>query len=307
MRGRSRSARTWPEILASVDAMSAVDPPMTEPSESTAVAHARTFERNEETSAKMLAAIERNVSDAATRSGLDKFIESRRARRTELLELEDQLEDDRTAMERVVDGLWALTWSVALLLALLPFPTFDVPTALGAVAAVCALTGAIATHARRTRHDPEWRGGLLTIAALTLAAPLATVVRILLDEGRTTFGTATVVGLAVEVTAALLLAILALLAGSPAHAAARRDRAPDSHRKDARRRQDEVERRMQELTDLLEEDDTPAYRAALAERDPAADRVTRAIVVEAIRVLYEREQIDADEAEWMLREALGRR
>lgn len=49
----------------------------------------------------------------------------------------------------------------------------------------------------------------------------------------------------------------------------------------------------------------PAHlRAALADRDPVIARSSHHTVLEAIRILFDREEIDGDEAAWMLREAL---
>ncbi|RUQ98176.1 hypothetical protein [Labedella endophytica] len=309
--------RTWPHVLAAVPEAAPLGglTAAPEPAASAITALARTTKRDDETPADLLAAIEYEVSEPATRTALDAMRAWRDEQRRERERLDELAPvDDRPWLEQVIDRLWTATPAVPLAFALQPMnpgTTFDVLVAIGAAGAVLAAGRVAAVQAGRTRKLPEWRGLLLVIAFAMLAAPAVTLGRIAVAGDSLTHGPVTTASLVVQAVAGLLVVALALRAPRAAeHAARRREqrasdpRAPADPRGDF---SDDVEDRMDALDAAVAELAPDRLRSALMGRDSGIARGSRATVVDAICVLFERDQIDADEAEWMLREALAER
>lgn len=296
--------RTWQSILAAVPEATPVGGLIAAPE---AVAtrtarRARKLTRNNKTSAELLATVEMEVSEPATREALSTMREHTSRRTSALLddEMSDDSPDERPWLQKRLEGWWLALPMMAAAFMVLPFRgadySLDFPVAVSATAALLGAARIIAVQSGRTKEESTSRGELILPVLLLIAAPIISGVRILLMNGVNDFGLITAVGIPIQILSAVVVVVVT--ARTP-----RRDAIADE---DEDLNEDEENERNRYVA-LHEEAETEArshLRAALAGRDPAVARGSRHTVVEAIRVLHEREQIDDDDAEWMLREAL---
>jgi hypothetical protein len=307
MRRRRPAPPTWDEIIARVEDVGMPRPDSTSPRARAAVEFARALDRAYAEPADVLAAIEREVSEPATRDRLDEMIRQRHDERMELDELDDlEVPDERTRLERIVDVLPAIVAVLGVLALVLPLRLIPVELiiAVNTVVALLTVIGALAVTLRPSRRGGTWQAPILELALLDGALLVIGLIRILASDSAADSGVATIVGLSTQVVVVLALLVLAV--------AFRKRASLDQHHHDPNddRSPEVVEydravARIDELERAAEEDGPGLLRAALVMRDPIDARATRGGVVEAIRALYELDQIDDAEAEWMLREALG--
>jgi hypothetical protein len=298
---------TWDEIIGRVGGVGMPEPDTTSPPARAAVEFARSIDRAYMEPADMLAAIEREVSEPETQMRLDAMIRQRHQERMELLELDDlEAPDERTRLERIVDALPAVVAVLGVLALALPLGMIPVDVLVIIHTAVVLLTviGALVVTIRSSRRSGTWEPPIFELALLDGALLAIVLIRLLASDSSADSGLTTTIGLTTHGAAVVALLVLAV---------ASRKRAPRDqlHHDPIADRSPEVVgydraiARIDELERAAEEDGPGLLRAALVMRDPIAARSTRGGVVGAIRVLYELDQIDDVEAEWMLRDALG--
>jgi hypothetical protein len=301
--------RPWQTIITSIPEATPVGglSAAPEPAASKVARYAHKLNRTDETPADVLAALEYEVSEPATRDALDTMREWRAAQRTEMERL-DALEapdaaDDQPWREKLTENIWVGLPMLAVAVVLLPLRdglVFDVPVAVSAAASLLAAIRIAFVQTGRTTEPPEVRGMLLLPAALALAAPIIGVARVMLAGPSSDFGTVTVIGFGVQVVAALIIVAFTVRAEKTRATPASAAHTPEDAFYEV------IEQRIDALYEQVTEQAPLHLRAALTGRDPGVARSTRHTIVDAIRVLHERGEVDSDEAEWMLREALAR-
>jgi hypothetical protein len=301
--------RPWHTIVASIPEATPVGglAAVPEPVASKFARYAQNLNRTDETPADVLASLEYEVSEPATRDALDTMRDWRAAQRKEMERLDaldaPDASDDRPWREKLTDNIWVGLPMLAVAVVLLPLRggrAFDVPVAVSAAASLLAAIRIAFVQTGRATEPPEVRGTLLLPAALALAAPMIVVARVMLAGPSSDFGTVTVIGFGVQVVAALVVVALTVRAEKTRAGPASAEHTPEDAFYEV------IEQRIDALYEQVKEQAPLHLRAALAGRDPGIARSSRHTIVDAIRVLHERGEVDSDEAEWMLREALTR-
>jgi hypothetical protein len=283
------------------------EPDTTSPPARAAVEFARSIDRAYMEPADMLAAIEREVSEPESQARLDAMIRRRNEERMELLELDDlEAPDERTRLERIVDALPAIVAVLGLLAVALPLGLIPVDLLVTIHTAVVLLTviGGFAATIRVSRRGGTWEAPIFELALLDGALLAIMLIRLLASDSSADSGAVTTIGLTTHGVAIVALLVFAV--------ASRKRASRDQHHHDPIAdgapevvAYDRAVARIDELERAAAEDGPHLLRAALVGRDRIAARSTRGGVVAAVRVLYELDQIDEAEAEWMLREALS--
>lgn len=295
--------RTWNAIIAEVPEATPVGGLTAAPAPvaSRTARRARKITRTDETSAELLAAVEMEVSEPATREALATMREHA-GRRTAALDKEMSAEapDERPWLQKRLEGWWLALPMIAAAFMVFPFRrsdnSLDLAVGISATAALLGAARIVAVQSGRTKEESSSRGDLTVPALLLIAAPIISGVRILLMNGDDDFGPVTSIGIPVQILSAVV--VIVVTARSP------RSDATDGEDDELTEDEEKEWKRYLALSAELEAEARTHLRAALAGRDPAVARASRHTVVEAIRVLHERAEIDDDEAEWMLREAL---
>jgi hypothetical protein len=298
---------TWDEIVGRVGDVGMPEPETTSPPARAAIEFARSFDRAYAEPADMLAAIEREVSEPESQARLDAMIRRRNEERMELLELDDlEAPDERTRLERIVDALPAIVAVLGLLAVALPLGLIpvDLLVTIHTVVVLLGVIGAIAVTIRTSRRGRTWEAPIFELALLDGALLAIMLIRLLASDSSADSGAVTTIGLTTHGVAIVALLVFAVASRKRAsrdqhHHDPIADRAPEVVA------YDRAVARIDELERAAAEDGPHLLRAALVGRDRIAARSTRGGVVAAVRVLYELDQIDEAEAEWMLREALS--
>jgi hypothetical protein len=279
-----------------------------EPAATTVAALARKIKRDDETPADLLADLEYEVSEPATRSALDDMRAWRQEQRAERERLDDlEAPDTRPWREQQLEKLSGSLPFVALVFTIVPFgsePSPDLFILISGAAALIAAARMLFVQAGRAKEPVQFRGLLLLSTIVIVATPIIAIGRALLGSHPVADDVPSTLGIVAQIVAAVAYIVSTMRAPTTAQLAARRAAHPAMPRDPIDDFYDAIESQIEELDAAVAELAPAHLRAALAGRDPAVARASRHTVVDAIRVLFEREQIDADEAEWMLREAL---
>jgi hypothetical protein len=303
-------ARTWQHVLAAVPEASPVGglTAAAEPAATTVAGRARKIKRVDETPADLLADLEYEVSEPATRSALDDMRAWRQEQRAERERLDDlDAPDTRPWKEQQLEKLTGSLPFVALVFAIVPFgsePSPDVFVLISGAAALIAAARMLFVQAGRAKEPVQFRGLLLLSTIVIVATPIIAIGRALLGNHPVADDVPSMLGLVAQVIAAVAYIVSTMRAPTAAQLAARRAADPAMPRDPSDDFYDAIETQVAELDAAVDELAPLRLRAALTGRDSAVARASRHTVVDAIRVLFEREQIGDDEAEWMLREAL---
>lgn len=210
--------RTWQSILAEVPEATPVGglSVAPEPAASKVQRYARKLDRTDETPADVLAAIEYEVSEPATRETLD-TMRAWRARQRKEMERLDELDapDTRPWIRRKFDGFWDVFAYIAGGFAIMPLrgtESLDLSAAVAAGAALIAVVRVLAVQSGRTKGQKESRGMLLFPLAAMVIAPIALIVRLVLSRDMDEHGLLTFGGVGVLVLTAVVFTVTTLRA-----------------------------------------------------------------------------------------------